>query len=771
MPTIYVRQRVRPIRFAFLVHDGNAHELRQVIQVNTVLWGGMFNSIIPVFRRTPKAWSTKKKPAEIVAGYLDAFDPDVVVAADGIDATAYGVPKVMTAPLGPMLTAEGLARQGMDVMDAYRWRYEREFQFVQRHPARLRLARSTEQAMELFAAAVFGEYPESPLGHFRKAFDDLGGEVVDLAPERYPKLLNGGLWPLRLGESGLEDHRTTGPRGAFLLVDPTHPGDLVDFWNLRAMGWHVAPIPVAWAQELLPRISDTIRKLHRPDKYLRPWVTRACMLKGRSVSNDTLARFIEGIEADTGTYVVQTWLPRPWEAAELREADRLTRVELSAGHEEQKTEVHDDKFTFNALFPPFGRRWWAADAPTVANVIELQSYDYHRIARLIPRSLPDLDEMLRWVGRANRIRGSSEGVVLLASRWNESVTWHVPHGLRVMRDWLRPQGRLELSGAGKMADHLIQIVGGPNGVRLIHDVQIVTLFGRASEAASRDIPHSKLLEVLRRLHGNHNDVVDRRVKALVDRAVLRFGMRLQCEQCSQQNWFALDELRDQLTCQWCLESLPFPTARPPKTPCWSYRPLGPFAAKGHAQGAYVVAAAIRLLNELAMHGRTTWLPSFTLESKDSKLEADFGMLWNANGGEGSKDQFILGECKTFNRFEAKDYRRMKNLAEPFPGAVIVFATFNPSLLPTEKKSIRRLATWGRKGWRSPVLLLTARELTSDSPPPYCWHGTGDAREAAMYDQVTKAPYPHVSLRRLADTTQQLYLDMEADPDWPHIGKP
>jgi hypothetical protein len=260
---------------------------------------------------------------------------------------------------------------------------------------------------------------------------------------------------------------------------------------------------------------------------------------------------------------------------------------------------------------------------------------------------------------------------------------------------------------------------------------------------------------------------------MVRQKILRLGMRVKCDQCSQTNWFALDELRDVAACQWCLDEVRFPTAKPPKQPQWAYRPLGPFGAKGHAHGAYVVAAAIRALRGSMGEHRTTWVPSFLLKTKDSgqELEADFGLLWEAQSLTRTPTQLVLGECKTFNSFALGDIKRMKVLAKAFPRAVVVFATLKLELALEEKKLIAPFARWGRENWQTPVMVLTARELTSRFGFPFSWMHAGNDREQQMYKRLIAAPSPRRSLRRLADATQQLHLGLAEDRAWPHPEAP
>ena len=178
-----------------------------------------------------------------------------------------------------------------------------------------------------------------------------------------------------------------------------------------------------------------------------------------------------------------------------------------------------------------------------------------------------------------------------------------------------------------------------------------------------------------------------------------------------------------------------------------------------------------MFRNLGARPRTTWIPSFVLKTQAGSLEADLGILWDGGDASRGPPQLILAECKTFGPFKSLDLRRVRALASFFPGAVMVFATFRDALESSERRAIGKLARWGRKAWRCPVMVLTARELTSDLCPPYCWHHGGSDRERGVYESVTRAPAPFVSLRRLADATQQLYLDMSPDAGWPHYEVP
>ena len=83
MNSICVDIRLRPIRFGFLVRPDDGDKVLEIFRINTCLWGGMFNPIIPFFESVP-SWGEREdyqfeNPKHIIDCYLDFFQPDFVI--------------------------------------------------------------------------------------------------------------------------------------------------------------------------------------------------------------------------------------------------------------------------------------------------------------------------------------------------------------------------------------------------------------------------------------------------------------------------------------------------------------------------------------------------------------------------------------------------------------------------------------------------------------------------------------------------------------------
>ena len=76
MGSINVNIRLRPIRFAFLVRPDDKKRTLEIFRINTCLWGGKYNPVIPFFKRLPSWWERKGYRFENAKqrGVKSAFD-------------------------------------------------------------------------------------------------------------------------------------------------------------------------------------------------------------------------------------------------------------------------------------------------------------------------------------------------------------------------------------------------------------------------------------------------------------------------------------------------------------------------------------------------------------------------------------------------------------------------------------------------------------------------------------------------------------------------
>jgi hypothetical protein len=265
----------------------------------------------------------------------------------------------------------------------------------------------------------------------------------------------------------------------------------------------------------------------------------------------------------------------------------------------------------------------------------------------------------------------------------------------------------------------------------------------------REIPVAEIKKRLEQMHYLYN-IHD----YLISKNIFRVGPKIQCPSCKRRSWYSLEYIKEQITCPKCLNN--FLAVGNIDDSVWCYKTAGPFSIPRYADGGYCVLLATDFFSDrMTLH--TTSAFSFeATDSKGSKLEADFAILWQESMFDTVTNGTVFGECKTFGEFKAKDLAKMKFIADKFPGSILAFCTLRKELTKNEIREIAKLTKERRKYWKdekpiNPVLILTGNELLGHSRPPYCWRDMG----------LTQS-FDHVhGLLEICNATQQIYLGLSS----------
>jgi hypothetical protein len=331
-----------------------------------------------------------------------------------------------------------------------------------------------------------------------------------------------------------------------------------------------------------------------------------------------------------------------------------------------------------------------------------------------------------------------------------------------MTEWFRERGwKVSLSGPGRIAKQLLKQLGGQYGISRIAHKGVIELLGELEKEAG--LPHQAVIQKLKGViqTGGLFFEADRFLESLLSANALRLGTKIQCNVCTRYNWYELNALNYELRCRFCLSDFS-PPLESPKNIKWTYRAHGPFAAS-IAQGAFTVLLTLKQMG-VDLHQAITPLFSYNAEKDGKNLEADLTFLYKTSSWRDTCTYVVHAECKSFNRFERRDIKRMKELAGAFPGSALIFATLNSALVESEAKLIRALAVSERKKRfrlkpSSPVILLTGTELFSRNISAN-WKNKG-----GLHEKFSQWRLDLSNLSNLADVTQQLYLDLPSWSDW------
>lgn len=787
--TITINRRLRPIRLGFLVSPSDVQMLQRVIQINTCLWGGRFNPILPFFKKThPSLVEGRYRPParSIVAGYIEGFSPDYLVVKDR-KAVSNLLPEKRIIELSEIVQPKNDQpfSFGLEAPYLYLDLYEKEFKFQRRHPIKVLLPYTKDKKLALFYKTLFGDFPsDEGLEYIERLYRDyFDAKEQEINPTEFFNTLfeRSLLYPLQAGNISLKPQNPDRGRQIFFM-DATSPLDLMDFWNLRATGRSVLPLPIQLVDHGIKEISAFVKRNHVPDKHNKSIMHNTTIICSRSCKSTDMGAFIKKLNIPDQSLIGQHWYPRLWD--EWARTETYEGIGTVTAKEDSIAVVASGgRVTFSQLMPDFADQVSGERTPNWINVINFSESEKLTGAPVIPPGIANLDRILH-DGSVHSKWATQEGIIVPCMNWGRSQFWELPTAQNLFQAYMEQFGfQMELSSAGKITLQVLRAIGGIWGIGSFSNEEVLKkLEGMARGIAESEDPaspaapkvraatvsHRTWWSLLQRINDNNPKIAENHLKNLLKSDVFRAGLRLQCPQCSQHTWFSLEQLNEKVECERCLQSFSFPMF-PPSEDAWHYRTVGPFSIEGYAHGSYCTLLTANFLFGHHFHGETSWIPSTILKNpkqKITEIEIDFAAFWRVyDFGKRTSPVLVFGECKTFDQFKAKDVKRMATIADAFPGAVIVFSTLRKKLEDKEKHLIASLANKGRKHlkderWRNPVMVLTGIELLHRMGPPSCWKEAGQP-----YENYETEYWQHRKPQELCDMLQRMHLGMDSYHVW------
>lgn len=753
--------KLRPTRIGFLVRPADRQSLEMIFQVNTALWGGVFNPIIPVFSRPPKAWrNDHRNNSKCTAsqGYIRYFEPDVYVEAEAGLAEKVGLPaevwrkensrsRIADLQEFSKLSEHGRANNaifGMTVSEIFQHTYDKERKFVLRSDHLDRFLTYTGSEYPLASKAIFGSYPgEASTKHFERnfrsvfepekvaAFDDtLRMRIFDHCASQI-SLTAEGLRPERFGEKD----------PAIFLFNPTSAVDLIDFWNLRAQGLgHVYPMPLKFfwhhQKEIQKLIADTYvpRTKHRFARCITIEFSRSIF--SQSLIDKVQANFSKSQDQ---SICYKVWRDPIWNGIASKHHSSGVKSSRAFGEDRfsiVKTNT-DDSVRIQTLSPEFldrttSNRYAWINSITINdthhrnNITTTLPFNYASHIDLRPRSIdPSIVNSEGWCFPRQY---SGHDVLISKGSAFEIFSAHFEkHGFTTKQS---EAGII----ASQMFSFFLEKGIGLKTLKLFSHPELLKLFNShamgqrvrsdGEQTKEESFPSKAITTTaFRQFIGRHSKDFSHGslIKRLVRYGVVRLGVGVKCPNCFTENWYSLNGIDYNIECELCRQNFDFPQHEiGAQTVHWRYRLMGPFASPDYARGSYSVLLTARFLNEVSDDdSQLSFCPGVELEDTQGKCEADL-VCWFRESGLREihrEPKLVFAECKSFasEALESRDFVKMNALARRFPDAVIVFAVLKNKFSSDEKDLLKEFLRdcGGRKlgqAYERPVIVLTGKDL-------------------------------------------------------------
>ena len=798
MDKIQINIKLRPIRFLFLVKPNDKKNILKIFQINTCLWGGKYNPIVPFFKRVPKWWGTnhnKQNANQILNDYLDFFEPDFIVEAEDGLADDIVFDKERILKLDNLIKTDeyGDNKYGQSVNDLYIHLYEKKYQFSIRHKPNIVLVKEKYKYEKYFIASIFGQFLEDKeFDYFEENFNEIfepneitldGKSLAELYSNHY-------FTPLDIGHAKIDinSHEKT-PDPRLFILDIKETKDLIDFWNLRIIYREIIPIPKQWIEELSSFCKNFIKKHYRPSPWQKDYMFHSTTMFSRSISEEKAKNIYKDyIEVDIqGANHIQYWYPN----IQIQKSNWVARFRRPIlKYDEVKKEINlsesdNNQIYFDTLSPDFAKKY--DNKIRWANVINIEDRSFkNKIATNFPTNYRD-PIFPKFNFYRELLLPTTEGLTIFPEYINETHRWRLENGTKTINQWLDKYNiKAVVSDAGKATQQIIDTIGGVAQVFSLTNKNVIEQLNKmANTPLTRSFQINKFENEINK-NIKKSPYGHTRSEILVSQKIVELGLELKCSKCDSWNWYALNSLDYNLTCNRCLKEFNFPVTKPTKSDFsrWAYRVIGAFALPDYARGGYAASLAIHFFernigfsNDLTI----TWSggQELTLKSGE-KAESDF-ILWTQKKeilDLHKSTDIVFGEAKSFAKdaFKDSDIQKMKLLAETFPKSILVFATMKEfkDFSDDEINRLKELAEWGRgydnknKEIRAYIMILTGLELFIDDYGGLSrtWEQKGGKHQELITSSATK--YNIHNLKFLAELTQQIYLDMPSYYDGLYI---
>lgn len=734
-----INQRVGPIRLCFLILPESEDSFHEAIQAAFSTWGGIFSPILPFYEELPKKYRFEFQiHISTQAFYKNAFenyDVDVVVVDKKINRQL--VEKI--AEGRTILFIDEFVNESPGTYRNYGIPLEQvaeevaytEFKFVRSD--NLKFSMPEIEPSELFLKAWRGTLVAKTKEAVSNIFSN--GNVLSTVNVNWTNVVeykNGPNFDFRslcYYQLSLWRNQRFEQRSLLYCLNSKRLQDVINFWNLRAAGNMVVPLPEdVLDKKTLQALFSEFYEQEIQRQEGRSIIMIDCLV-GYGSSGKILRELQAGYhsknkEAKGGNISFQNWFPRFWSEHEIVMSDRIKSATPYCGSHFEYYDADGERIEFSSLALPFATNGDLNNRSSCKIMMEVLLEDPHAeyaglLADLSTKQLKKVIKSYSFMDHWRLFAGILHKIVFV-NRNKDKIKFSPPKSIDFFTTYFQNKGfNINETPNSKLAKEVFKSMNGLDGVLFFlkkERLQIIELFEERKE-----VSYLTLQNEIKRLSRNTLNP-EFFISRMLENKIVEFGALIQCSVCEQHGYFLPESILPELICPICRNSFSLPMAKP-NSITWAYRGIGPYGRSNKAGGVMSVFATLRLFVEhIAEDQKISSLFGFefvkpkTHASRES-MEVDLCLLTGDRNDTFKKPELIFCECKTYAYFKDKDIERMKSLGDAFPGAILTFATLNDQLTPAEitllTGLVQHFQTGNGQRPRNPVLILTGKELLND----------------------------------------------------------
>lgn len=734
MKSLYVTQQVRPVRFCFLIGKEKSNFL-EAVALNTILWGGVYNPIIKINKSSTLAEEERS------LGIIKDFDPDLIINLSASVAERF-TKRVnrQVLPREEFLNGSWGGRlktkRGLDTYGALN-REMSDLGLNDEQREHFRLIYSDNPSVTPFLGTIYGLVDSIS---FPPVYDYLTKKLrlrsqeikslKDISNFNFEEPIS----VIGITRSSLDEFATRSgfARNLIFVGNSKKTDDLIEFWNLRASGINTFFLPTENYVDFESPLKNFIKSQSVEKRYNRIDidVQIAPSIKVRKDFED----IADWISSTTSTSLARRTRVTNW-------GRRSNRISQDVGvvtpyHSREKSIVSyssKETETFSSTAPRFmedsyyrKKDSWAIDV----SFIGFYERDY-TIDLPNQNGMQEIAERELIFSGYDKVRVSDRGLVILCDSKDDNIHVNpVPTTKVVSKIFEKAGFKISISTPGIFANKILQIAGGLEGCRVFKvkgvrealtklntSVGVVTISNkrhRGTIARPNPLPANTIQDIVKRdtadKYGSKNwieklyaDLVlefsqgrpltpSKVVDYLIKTKLIVPGLKLECSECSTEDWYRLGSFTDTFKCTYCFFEQDVPRIDRQN---WSYRTEGMISIADEGRGSLPVILSLWRLSHNADLGEGKYVTSHLIESDDGKLNAEVDYIFYTVGHFAKDMEMVIGEARNYSDFSKRDIEKTISVAKRLANKpYIAFTTLKDEFSNKEKKLLKSVIEAG-----------------------------------------------------------------------------
>jgi hypothetical protein len=737
--------KYRTLKIAFLIRKDSIDDFLSAVKINTLLWGGIHNPIIPV-------GSDPKEAIELIKSIpVDILHP--VVLDDNINAVLKEFP-FLKAPRHftyEIFTEDWDTKKKklvyLDSLNIIEKHYHKYFkgQSSKGGSNCILVKWANDDQFKNIFSLTFGNYENNfnLLDDFDIAFrKGLRAQEINIKKnDVVPDLAAGKISPLVLTSMDLKNYRGDHYRqnGAF-IGDPDDFHDLVIFWNLRATGLIIEFIPINNEDRFVPFIQKHLDILeariskkpsfhsnlvfyHRSkkqediDRIYSKFKTKSIGLFKSEIPSDILSDLLRGLPTDYLNWeTTKGFVEKTYDKFSVN----ITLPEKKFITDESERDISNQSLAISVdSFSHFGFSGYTLKLPFLRSLNEF----YSREITFDP-----------WTIR------SEEGsfAVIIDINDKDINLYPISHQALINRIFDLAGIKAKRSQPGLLTQEIINSMRESEALEAcrVFKIKGVRALLKSLEADEK-INYTDALKTIGENNFNRHkklfiesrdedelkpqDVFNFLVKKRIFKPVLRVFEKVirrrkefKCSKCGLASMIRFSAFERSWVCEYCDHNQYLPDFIPAefkKNKYWTYKKRGLFSKGNNQEGAIPVILSLLVLKHIFTHNDFLYSTSLICDGCEKKPEVDFVVL--QYGHRDNRIEIAFGECKSnTGEINKDDIEKMKSVKEKFEPLGIhchlIFAKTNDSFSATEIALFKEL-----ESEHCPFILLLNQELETN----------------------------------------------------------